>query len=151
MLFSLCGLRVGWSAVIGIIPVIGDIINIYMAMQLIRLAQKIDGGLPVAQQSKMMTNILIDFGLGLIPVLGIITGALYRANSRNALILQHYMNRRARKNVEQGLFLKDPNAKKIGTNWFSFGRNKNTTPPTAGTPPTSPPVTASNPDPVTIV
>lgn len=121
MLFSLCGLRLGWSAVIGIIPVIGDCINIYMALQLVRLAQKIDGGLPVTEQSKMMTNVFIDFAMGIIPVVGIVAGALYRANSRNALILQHYLRKKAENNVQQGLFLLDP-AAQSGKGWFHFGK-----------------------------
>lgn len=134
MLFSLCGIRLGWSAVIGIIPVIGDIINIYLSLKLIKLAQNIDGGLPVTVQSKMMGNISIDFMLGLVPVLGMVAGAIYKSNSRNSLILEHYLRDRARKNVEKGLFLLDPISeanKNKGNKWFSFGSkkggNKNTT------------------------
>lgn len=126
MLFSFCGVRLGWSAVIGIIPFIGDCINIYLSIQLVRMAQKIDGGLPVAIQSKMMANITLDFLLGITPVLGIVAGALYKSNSRNSLILEHYLRERAQANVKAGKYLMSDAAKSKGngsklSSWFKFG------------------------------
>lgn len=121
LLFSMCGLRVGWSAVIGILPVIGDVINLYMALKLVRLAQTVDEGLPAWVVSKMMTNIAIDFALGFTPVLGTIAGALYRANSRNSLILEHFLRKRAKQNVAKGLYLVDAAGKKKRP-WYAWGR-----------------------------
>lgn len=122
--FSMCGLRLGWSAVIGIIPVVGDFINVFLAMKIIRLAQTVDGGLPPFVLSKMMTNIVIDFLLGITPILGTIAGALYKCNSRNSLILEHYLKKRAKENIKKGLFLVDAStaagAKK--KSWFTWGR-----------------------------
>lgn len=126
MLFSFCGVRLGWSAVIGIIPVIGDCINIYLSIQLVRMAQNIDGGLPVAIQSKMMANITLDFLLGITPVLGIVAGALYKSNSRNSLILEHYLRERAEANVKEGKYLMSDNDRTGSgsgklSSWFRFG------------------------------
>jgi hypothetical protein len=43
----------------------------------------------------MIFNILIDFGIGLIPILGDIADALYRANTRNAWLLETYLVKKA--------------------------------------------------------
>lgn len=123
--FQFCGFRLGWSAVFGILPVVGDCINIYFAIQLVRLAQQVDGGLPVAELSKMMSNIVFDFVLGLVPFLGIIAGALYRANSRNALILEHFLTHRARQNLGLELPDKTPPLKvEDVAKWFDFVKKK---------------------------
>ncbi|KAF5098428.1 hypothetical protein D0Z00_002041 [Geotrichum galactomycetum] len=68
----------------------------------------------------MMTNIMIDFALGLTPVLGIIAGALYKANSRNSLILSHFLTKRAKENVKKGLFLQGDEAR-AQRSWFGWG------------------------------
>ena len=39
----------------------------------------------------MMWNIMLDFGIGLIPFVGDLADALYRANTRNAWLLDAYL------------------------------------------------------------
>jgi len=60
-LFSLFGLRFGWSSVIGFIPWIGDVIDLYFAIQLVYLCQTITGGLPPNISSKMWFNGMCHF------------------------------------------------------------------------------------------
>ena len=69
LLLNLCGLRIGWAGVIGLIPWIGDIIAFYFALQLVRKARTIDGGLPKGLEAEMMANVMFDFGIGLIQLL----------------------------------------------------------------------------------
>jgi hypothetical protein len=42
----------------------------------------------------MMFNIMLDFGLGLVPILGDIVDAIFRANTRNAWLLETYLVKR---------------------------------------------------------
>ncbi|KAJ9152165.1 PH domain containing protein [Coniochaeta hoffmannii] len=93
-LFNCCGIRFGWSSVIGIIPVIGDFIDCFMALMVVKTCQKIDGGLPATLRARMMFNIVLDFGLGLIPLLGDIADAVFRANTRNAWLLEMYLTKK---------------------------------------------------------
>ncbi|KAM7223632.1 protein of unknown function (DUF4112) domain containing protein [Rhypophila decipiens] len=112
--------RFGWSAIIGLIPMqvifnaretmlsslltifsfsfisVGDIIEILMAMSLVNAAAKIDGGLPAMLRARMMTNVLLDFGIGFIPLLGDIGDAFFRANTRNAWLLDTYLSEKAK-------------------------------------------------------
>lgn len=96
-LFNCCGIRFGWSSVIGIIPAIGDVIDAFMAMMVLRTCQQVEGGLPAAVKSKMMFNIVLDFGIGLVPFLGDIVDALFRANTRNAVELEKFLREKGAK------------------------------------------------------
>lgn len=44
----------------------------------------------------MMWNISLDFGIGLIPIVGDLADALYRANTRNAWLLDAYLAEKAK-------------------------------------------------------
>jgi hypothetical protein len=90
-LFNCCGIRFGWSSVIGIIPGIGDVIDAFMAMMVLRTCQQVEGGLPNEVKAKMLFNIVLDFGIGLVPFLGDIADALFRANTRNAVVLEKFL------------------------------------------------------------
>ena len=91
LLLNLCGLRIGWAGVIGLIPWIGDIIAFYFALQLVRKARTIDGGLPKGLEAEMMANVMFDFGIGLIPIVGDFINVLYKCNSRNFILLEKYL------------------------------------------------------------
>lgn len=88
---SICGLRLGWAGLIGLIPWIGDIIAVMFALQLLNKADQIEGGLLKSLQRRMKTNILMDFGIGLIPVVGDFVNVLYKCNSRNFILLENHL------------------------------------------------------------
>lgn len=94
-LFNCCGIRFGWSSVIGIFPVIGDAIDLFLAYLVVKNCAKIDGGLPPSLQYRMYFNIILDFGIGLVPFVGDIVDAIFRANTRNAWILEEYLIKKA--------------------------------------------------------
>ncbi|CCH46795.1 putative membrane protein [Wickerhamomyces ciferrii] len=91
---SLCGFRIGWAGIIGLIPWIGDFIAAYLALLLLKKAKEIDGGLPSYLETQMSGNIAFDFGIGLIPIVGDIVNIAYKANSRNCLILEAYLRQK---------------------------------------------------------
>lgn len=88
---SICGLRLGWAAIIGFIPWAGTIICALLAMQVVNRAGDIEGGLPPAIRLKMLANVTFDFAIGLIPVVGDFINVLYRCNLRNFIILEKYL------------------------------------------------------------
>lgn len=63
----------------------------------LRTCQQIEGGLPADVQAKMMFNIALDFGIGLVPFLGDIADALFRANTRNAVELERHLRAKGAK------------------------------------------------------
>lgn len=74
---------------------LGDVIDCLLAWWIIRKAQQINGGLPSEITRKMYLNVLADFLIGLVPLLGDIADALYKANSRNTWLLEDYLVKRA--------------------------------------------------------
>lgn len=88
---SLCGLRLGWAGIIGLLPWIGDIIACSLALQLLKKAGQIEGGLPASLRLRMMANIMFDFGVGLIPLVGDFINVLYKCNSRNFILLEKHL------------------------------------------------------------
>jgi Domain of unknown function (DUF4112) len=62
-----------------------------MAMMVLRTCQQVEGGLPNEVKAKMLFNIILDFGIGLVPFLGDIADALFRANTRNAVVLEKFL------------------------------------------------------------
>lgn len=65
-----CSFRVGWSSIIGIVPVVGDAIDAFLTMRIIQLSKTVDGGLPESVVAQMYANLIVDFGIGLIPFVG---------------------------------------------------------------------------------
>ncbi|KAK5653114.1 hypothetical protein OQA88_9213 [Cercophora sp. LCS_1] len=88
--------RFGWSFLIGLIPFIGDVADLLVALYIVKAASKVDGGLPKTLYARMMWNISLDFGIGLIPIVGDLADALYRANTRNAWLLDAYLTEKAK-------------------------------------------------------
>ncbi len=47
----------------------------------------------------MLFNIILDFGIGLVPFLGDVADALFRANTRNAVELEKFLRAKGAKNL----------------------------------------------------
>ena len=52
---------------------VGDIIDAIMAIMVVKTCQEIEGGLPSKVTMKMYSNIILDFGIGLVPLVGDMT------------------------------------------------------------------------------
>ncbi|KAI9853534.1 MAG: hypothetical protein M1830_006657 [Pleopsidium flavum] len=97
-LFNFCGIRFGWSSVIGLVPAIGDVLDAFMAAMVIRSCQKVDNGLPRNIEQKMWLNLAVDFLVGLVPFLGDLADAVFRCNTKNAVLLERFLLQRAEQN-----------------------------------------------------
>ncbi|EXU95162.1 DUF4112 domain protein [Metarhizium robertsii] len=97
-LFTLCGAGFGWSTVIGIIPVVGDVIDGLLSLSVVRECWKIEGGLPALTKLKMVGNVALDFAIGLCPP----AQGLYRSNVRNVLLLEDFLQTPAKSKLVQG-------------------------------------------------
>ncbi|KAI9796079.1 MAG: hypothetical protein M1833_006501 [Piccolia ochrophora] len=110
-LFSFLGVRFGWGSVIGLIPAIGDVLDMFMAVMVIQTCRGIEGGLPTTILAQMFLRVVADFFMGLVPFLGDIVDAAYKANTYNVMILEKYLRQRGAENLKkqgQQLPLVDP-------------------------------------------
>lgn len=90
-LCTCCGVRVGYSAIVGIFPGAGDFFDAFFAIWIFYCCSKIDGGLPKELKAKMWLNILIDLVIGFMPIIGDIADAVYKCNTRNAKLLYGHL------------------------------------------------------------
>lgn len=92
-----CNARIGWSAVIGLLPFVGDLLDLFLALRIVAVCSEIDGGLPEATRAAMYANVAVDFAVGLVPLVGDVVDAMYKANTRNIQLLEKCLDDRARK------------------------------------------------------
>ncbi|CAG8909154.1 unnamed protein product [Penicillium egyptiacum] len=107
-LCNLCGIRFGWGSVIGFIPFIGDVGDAALAMMVVKSCEGIDGGLPPALRVKMLINVILDFVVGLVPFVGDLADAVYKANTRNAVILEGHLREKGAKAASQQSRTQEP-------------------------------------------
>ena len=90
-----CGLEYFCCLCLTLFCSIGDFADLLVALSIMKTASKVDGGLPKTLYARMMVNALTDFGIGLIPFVGDLADAFYRANTRNAWLLDAYLSEKA--------------------------------------------------------
>lgn len=78
--------KIGLDPLLGIIPVAGDTVALVISLYPVWVAFEV--GLPKKIIVTMIFNILIDYVMGLIPVMGEVIDAFWRANSRNVDLLE---------------------------------------------------------------
>lgn len=95
--FTLPGIHlpIGLDAIIGLIPVFGDVLMAALGSYFIWEAKRL--GLPRWQIWRMATHIAIDGVLGAIPLAGDVFDMVYRSNTRNLNIILRHLERQHRK------------------------------------------------------
>jgi len=148
--FRILGMRFGWTFVVGIIPGAGDVADVCLNYFLVVRKAK-QAGIPDHLYHQMLANNLISATIGFVPVLGDVLLAVYKANSRNAAILEKFLRERAEQaqkeideaqqaaqemSVAQGSARdeKRPAQKREGSRWFSR-KGKSTNGASAAQPP----------------
>jgi len=130
--FNLCGLKFGYTFIIGLVPFIGDfsdaILNYYLV---VRVARKAD--IPDWLLSKMLTNNAVSVGIGFVPLVGDVLLASWKANSRNAHLLEEFLRVRGEETlkppqarVEDPAVVKPGAGQEIGESVASSSGAKNT-------------------------
>jgi hypothetical protein len=82
----------GLDSVIGLVPVLGDIIGAAVGMLIVLRA--VQAGIPRVAIARMMTNIAIDTFVGAIPFLGDAFDFVYKSNTKNLRIYEEAVVRR---------------------------------------------------------
>ncbi|MFN4020682.1 MAG: DUF4112 domain-containing protein [Erythrobacter sp.] len=79
---------IGLDVIIGLVPVLGEIITTAMGAYIIWEARNL--GMSRWQLARMGANVLFDTAIGAIPLVGDAADALFRSNTRNLkIILRH--------------------------------------------------------------
>ena len=92
--FSIGGFRFGVDALVGLIPGVGDLIGALAGLYPLVVARRHNLGKVV--QWRMGLNLLIEFGIGSIPVVGDVFDFGFKANVRNVKLLDRAAAKRVR-------------------------------------------------------
>jgi len=87
-------IRYGIDGLIGLIPVVGDIITTAISLWLVREARAL--GAPWHITTRMLANVALDGVVGLVPIAGDAFDVMFRANVRNVRMLKRWMDKQPR-------------------------------------------------------
>lgn len=91
--FSVFGIQFGTDAVVGLVPILGDIITSATGLYIILQARKL--GATQWTVTRMLINWGIDTGIGAIPVIGDIFDFAFKSNTKNVKLLIADLEKRA--------------------------------------------------------
>jgi hypothetical protein len=81
--------RIGFDALLGLVPVVGDLISQAISSYIIWEARRL--GVSRLTMARMIGNSLVDMTIGAVPVLGDAFDVAFRANLRNLALLKAEM------------------------------------------------------------
>ena len=84
-------MRVGLDAIVGLVPVVGDLVTTAMGAWLVWEARNL--GMSKFQLVRMAGNIGIDTLVGAVPLVGDLFDFAFKSNSRNLRILKRYLDK----------------------------------------------------------
>jgi Domain of unknown function (DUF4112) len=84
-------IRLGLDAIIGLVPVAGDLLSGLVSSYMIWEARQL--GAPRWLIARMMANTFFDTVLGAVPVVGDAFDVLFRANLKNMALLRRHMEK----------------------------------------------------------
>ena len=86
--FKIFGFRFGLDPILGFAPWVGDLISAILALYIVWIGVQLR--VPSDKLAVMLRNIVIDFLIGLVPVLGDVSDFIFRSNSKNLEIILKY-------------------------------------------------------------
>lgn len=92
--FMISGTRipVGLDAMLGLVPVVGDLLAGAIGLYLVWEARNL--GVSKWAVARMLGNVGIDTAIGAVPLAGDIFDVLYRSNTKNLRILKRHLDAR---------------------------------------------------------
>lgn len=88
------GIRMGLDGLIGLVPVLGDLITTAISSYILMEARRL--GASRLTLVRMATNIAVDGVIGAVPIAGDVFDVAFRANRRNMKILREHLARKGR-------------------------------------------------------
>jgi hypothetical protein len=83
--------RVGLDSVIGLVPVVGDLVAAALGSYIVWEARNL--GLPKWKLWRMAGNVAFDTALGAVPFAGDVCDVLFRSNTRNLKIVKRHLDK----------------------------------------------------------
>ena len=96
-------LTVGLDALIGLVPVVGDLIGVALSSYILHEARNM--GVSKAVLLRMALNVAVEGVVGIVPFAGDVFDAAFKANQRNVRLLNQWVERPDRSERASRLFV----------------------------------------------
>ncbi len=83
------GWRFGWDGVLGLVPVLGDVVTNSISVYVILRAAQV--GCPPSVIVRMGLNLAIENLVDIIPIVGNLFDFVWKANSKNMILVERYL------------------------------------------------------------
>ena len=83
------GIRLGLDSIVGLVPGAGDLVSALMSGYIVLASARM--GVPPAVVTRMILNLGVDTLVGTVPVIGDLFDVGFRANIRNAALLDRHL------------------------------------------------------------
>jgi len=83
--------RIGLDAIVGLVPVAGDLVSAALGMYLVWEARNL--GMSKFQLARMTANVGFDTLVGAVPVAGDLFDFMFRSNSRNLKLIRRHLDK----------------------------------------------------------
>ena len=80
--------RIGFDALIGLIPGVGDLVGTLLSSYIIAVAAA--QGVPASALARMAINVGVEAIVGVVPILGDLFDAVWKANQRNIALMAQF-------------------------------------------------------------
>jgi hypothetical protein len=97
------GYRVGMDPIVGLVPVLGDLISPLFTIGLLWQSRDLD--VPKVVQLRMVMNVVIDTVIGAMPIVGDLFDFAWKANLRNMALLEEHAYEERRASAGDWLFV----------------------------------------------
>jgi hypothetical protein len=87
------GLRFGWDSVLGLFPGLGDVLTSAISLLIVHHAWQT--GASKLTLARMLGNVGVDFVVGAVPFIGDLFDFAFKANRRNARLLEQHLHKQA--------------------------------------------------------
>jgi hypothetical protein len=87
-------IRYGIDGLIGLIPIVGDVITTAISLWVVREARAL--GAPWHITARMLGNVALDGAVGIVPFIGDAFDVMFRANERNDKMLRKCLDKQPR-------------------------------------------------------
>jgi Domain of unknown function (DUF4112) len=93
--FNVAGISFGIDSVIGLVPVVGDLISGALGFYLIQEARRL--GVSKFTRARMYANWGVDVGIGALPIVGDLFDVAFKSNTKNVRLLIAHLEKEERK------------------------------------------------------
>jgi hypothetical protein len=80
--------RFGWDAIVGLIPWAGDLVTAIMGAAIVVTAHRVR--VPLVVKARMLINLAIDLGIGIVPFAGDVADLFWKSNTKNMILLERH-------------------------------------------------------------